>query len=188
MSTRATLAVDIETKRIRIAYALIQPNRITAAGVWLHCSKVSKQNQSGFSIRSNLYNGPSRNAVIISSASIDKSTFIREMIIISTNQTWQNLAQNVWKRHFGDPLQSVQSLKRSISSANAIPHTNNTATRNDTSMTNPAVPDILSTFHFDAESRKDMFMSDEEIEAAFHAQDRPVSALVIGRMANLIKS
>jgi hypothetical protein len=168
MSTRATLAVDIETKRIRIAYALIQPNRITAAGVWLHCSKVSKQNQSGFSIRSNLYNGPSRNAVIISSASIDKSTFIREMIIISTNQTWQNLAQNVWKRHFGDPLQSVQSLKHSISSANAIPHTNNTVTSNDTSLTIPAVPDIPPTFQFDTESRKDMFLSDEEIEAAFH--------------------
>jgi hypothetical protein len=204
MSTRATLAVNIETKRIRIAYALIQPNHITAAEVWIHCSKGNKQNQSGFSIRSNLYNGPHRNAVVISSASIDKSTFIKQMILVSVDQPWQHPAQDVWKRYFGNSVQSAQSLEHSSSVANAIPlsdgrseryrstnedrkHTDNTANRSLTSLSTSVVPDPPSTVQFDAESREDMLMPDAEAKAAFYALDRPVSVWVIARMANLIR-
>jgi hypothetical protein len=126
------------------------------------------------------------------------------MTSISVDQSWQHLAQDVWKRYFGNPVQSAQSLKHNSSSANAIPvsddrskrhrstsedrkHTDNTATRNLTSLSTSAVPDIPSTVQLNAESEKDMFITDTEIKAAFYSQDRPVSVLVIGRMARMIK-
>jgi hypothetical protein len=207
MSRQATLAVNNETKRVRIAYTLMQPHQNNPADVWLHCSKMKKNNQSGFWTRSNQYNGPRRNAAIISRAIIDKSTFVKELNIVHNNQVWQPPAQNVWEHYFGEPEQSARSLEYSGVDANATPvsdnnedrverrrstringkHAGNTATGNLLNLSNLMASDISSIVEFDAESEKDMFMSDAEIKAAFYAQDRPMSALIIGRMANLIK-
>jgi hypothetical protein len=207
MSRQATFAVNNETKRIRIAYTLMQPNQNNPADVWLHCSKLRAKNYSGFSTRSNLYNGPRRDAAIINRAIIDKSTFIEEMNIVHDNQVWQPPAHNLWEQYFGKPEQSAKSLEYSGVYANATPvsdnnedkverrrstrintkHAGNTATENLLNLQNSMVSDIPSFVELNAESEKDMFMSDAEIKAAFYAQDRPMSALIIGRMANLIK-
>jgi hypothetical protein len=103
MSRQATFAVNNETKRIQIAYTLMQPHQKNPADVWFHCSKLRTKYNSGFSTRSNLYNGPRRDAAIINRAIIDKSTFIKEMNIVHNSQVWQSPAYNLWEQYFGKP-------------------------------------------------------------------------------------
>jgi hypothetical protein len=202
MSTKATFAVDHQTKRLRIAYTIVNNYGIAQQEVWLHCSKGKKRNEQGFSVRCNLYNGQSTSATTINSTCIDRSTFITEMNMFNAYQPWQVAAQSIWTNNFGEPEQSAKSLKRSGPEADAASEPDDdrgsfkrprTTKEHDTATEkHPAPPTSKAigsspTVELDAEFDRETVMNDDEIEAAYYAHDQPVSVHVIRRMVFMLK-